>query len=258
LSVSDRDNDTDGGTRSDLDLVAPRRIFKRKKRGGLLLALKIGLPLVAVVCVAYIVVWSRIQLPNITINPVQATSDAAKPSTDVTVAKVKYDGVDARNRPFSITAESATQPDNTPASNPSATAPADPAADSQAQPVAVKQDSVINLTKPLADMTLQDGAWVAVQADKGIYNRDKSTVDLSGNVELFHDTGLQFETDAATIDLKNNTAAGDRPVEGQNADGTLTAEGFQVLNDGRMVIFTGRSYMKIFPKAQGSSGESSE
>jgi lipopolysaccharide export system protein LptC len=250
--VSDRDHDTDeSGTRSDLDLVAPRRIFKRKKRGGLLLALKIGLPLIAVACVAYIVIWSRIQLPNITINPKDATEGAAKPTTDVTVAKVKYDGVDAKNRPFSITADTATQPDNAKASN--SVAPT-PAAGSQDQvAAAAKTDSVINLTKPLADMTLQDGAWVAVQADSGVYNRDRSTVDLSGNVELFHDTGLQFDTDAATIDLKNNTAAGNQPVEGQNADGTLTAEGFQVLNDGRLVIFTGRAYMKIFPKSNGSS-----
>ena len=49
---------------------------------------------------------------------------------------------------------------------------------------------------------------------------------------------------------------GDQPVEGQNADGTLAAEGFQVLNDGKTVIFTGRAYMKIYPKAQanGASG----
>jgi lipopolysaccharide export system protein LptC len=246
--MSDRDDDTDGGTRSGLDLVAPRRIFKRKKRGGLLLALKIGLPLVAVTCVAYIVVWSRIQLPNITINPVQATSNAAKPSTDVTVNQVKYDGVDARNRPFTITAETASQPDK------SAGAPAATTQNQQqTQPVAVRQDGVINLTNPEADMTMQDGAWVDVKADSGIYNRDQGTVDLSGNVKLFHDTGLQFETDAATVDLKNNTAQGDQPVEGQNADGTLAAEGFQVLNDGRMVIFTGRSYMKIYPKSKGSS-----
>jgi lipopolysaccharide export system protein LptC len=252
--VSDPRDDMDEGTaRSDFDLVAPRRIFKRKKRGGMLLVLKIGLPLIAVICVTYIVVWSRWQLPNTTITPTDF-ANGPKPTTDVTVAKVKYDGVDAKNRPFSITADKATQPDNTQ----SPTANATPGAASQDQsksqtPVAVKTDGVINLTKPIADMTMQDGAWVAVQADSGVYDRDNGTVDLSGNVQLFHDTGLQFETDGATVDLKNNTAQGNQPVEGQNADGTLAAEGFQVLNDGRMVIFTGRSYMKIYPKTKGSS-----
>jgi lipopolysaccharide export system protein LptC len=249
--VSDFGNGTEeGGKRSDFpDLMAPRRIFKRKKRSNWLLALKIGLPLIAIVCVAYIVIWSRVQLPNITINPVEATSDAAPPTSDVTVSRVKYDGVDAKNRPFSITAESAAQPDNTPPTDSNAPTQNAPAA----QPNAPKPDSVINLTDVLADMTMTDGAWVAVKADSGVYNRDKSTVDLSGNVELFHDTGLQFQTDAATVDLKNDVAQGDQPVEGQRPDGELAAEGFQVLNDGRTVIFTGRAYMKIYPKPKAAS-----
>ncbi|HVZ01877.1 MAG TPA: LPS export ABC transporter periplasmic protein LptC [Dongiaceae bacterium] len=235
------------------DLIAPRRIFKRKKRSNWLLALKIGLPLIAVVCVAYIVIWSRVQLPNITINPVEATSDAAKPTSDVTVSRVKYDGVDARNRPFSITAEAASQPDNTPAADPNATVPAGaPAQNAQQSQPAPKPDSIINLKQIIADMTMTDGAWVAVTADNGVYDRDNNTVDLSGNVTLFHDTGLQFQTDAAKVDLRNDTAQGDQPVEGQNPDGTLAAEGFQVLNDGRTVIFLGRSYMKIYPKSHGS------
>lgn len=237
------------------DLVAPRRLFKRKKRSPWLLALKIGLPLIAIVCVAYIVIWSRVQLPNITINPVEATSQAAKPTSDVTVNKVKYDGVDAKNRPFSITAEAATQPDSTPATDPNAMVPPGTPQNSQpAQPAAPKTDSLINLKQIIADMTMTDGAWVALTADAGVYDRDQSTVDLSGNVTLFHDTGLQFQTDAAKVDLKNDTAQGDAPVEGQNPDGTLAAEGFRVLNDGKTVLFLGRSYMKIYPKSKGTSG----
>jgi lipopolysaccharide export system protein LptC len=253
--TSDSRNEMEAKRSGLPDLVAPRRLFRRKKRSNWLLALKIGLPLIAVICVAYIVIWSRIQLPNITINPVQATSDAAKPSSDVTVAKVKYDGVDAKNRPFSITAEAATQPDNKPAADPNATLPPgapDPNAQ-QPQAAAPKPDSIINLKQIIADMTMTDGAWVAVTADSGVYDRDASTVDLSGNVTLFHDTGLQFETDAAKVDLKNDTAQGDQPVEGQNPDGTLAAEGFQVLNGGRTIVFLGRSYMKIYPKSKASA-----
>jgi lipopolysaccharide export system protein LptC len=250
------DNDMEETRSSFPDLVAPRRMFKRKKRSKWLLAAKIGLPLVAVVCVAYIVIWSRVQLPNITINPVEATSNVAKPTSDVTVNRVKYDGVDAKNRPFSITAESASQPDNNPPADPKATvAPGAPIANAQqTQPAAPKADSIINLDHVVADMTMTDGAWVAVTADSGVYDRDASTVDLSGNVALFHDTGLQFQTDAAKVDLKNDTAQGDQPVEGQNPDGTLAADGFQVLNDGRTVIFLGRAYMKIYPKTK-AAGE---
>jgi len=251
--TSDPGNEMEEPRTSFPDLVAPRRLFKRKKRGPWLLVVKIGLPAIAVICVAYIVIWSRVQVRNTTINPVEATSDAAKPTSDVTGNKVKYAGVDAKNRPFSITAEAATQPDNTPASNVNTKVPAGTPQNAQqiAQPVAApKADSIINLKQIIADMTMTDGAWVALTADSGVYDRDQSTVDLSGNVTLFHDTGLQFQTDAAKVDLKNDTAQGDAPVEGQNPDGTLVAEGFRVLNDGKTVIFLGRSYMKIFPKSK--------
>jgi lipopolysaccharide export system protein LptC len=168
------------------------------------------------------------------------------------VKQVKYNGVDARNRPFSITANSATQPQAPSAPTPPADPDLDDAAKSPPQPqpaqTAAADDNVINLKQLVADMTMTDGAWVAVTADDGVYHRDQSRVELSGNVTLFHDTGLSFQTDAATVDLKNDTASGDQPIEGQNPDGQLAAQGFEVRDDGQTVIFTGRAYLKLFPK----------
>src|SRR5215471_11044782 len=90
------------------DLVAPRRVFKRKRRKGLILGLKIALPLIAVACVAYIVVWSR-QVPIV--HPIDVVADVDQQKTsDVTVQRVQYNGIDANNRPYSITAETAVQP----------------------------------------------------------------------------------------------------------------------------------------------------
>jgi lipopolysaccharide export system protein LptC len=244
------------------DLVAPRRVFKRKRNKGLITTLKIVLPLIAVACTAYIVYWSR-EVPRV--NPIEVVGDQGnKPSqsaADVKVQKVQYNGVDASNRPYSITAETASQPQKAepaPAAadndgdGDDAAAPAPlpaPAADADAD-----ADSVINLEKLVADMTMNDGAWVAVTADNGIFHRDAGTVDLSGNVTLFHDNGLTFETDAATVDLKNDWARGDQPVEGQNADGQLAAQGFEVRDDGKTVLFTGRAYVKLYPKKSDGGG----
>ena len=60
-------------------------------------------------------------------------------------------------------------------------------------------------------------------------DRDADIVTLNGDVTLFHDNGLSFQTDSATIDLKNKTAEGSDPVEGQNGDGELVSQGFRVL-----------------------------
>ena len=235
------------------DLVAPRRVFKRKRRSGLLLALKIGLPLIAVSCVAYIVIWSR-QVPIV--HPIevvgQKNDGGSQSPSDMTVKQVQYNGVDANNRPYSITAESASQPQKqepapAPAAGPGETAAAAPSAASD-------NESVVNLKKLVADMTMSDGAWVALKADDGVFHRDAGTVDLSGNVTLFHDTGLSFETDAATVDLKNDWARGDQPVEGQNPDGQLAAQGFEVRDSGQTIVFTGRAYLKLFPKKSEGGG----
>jgi lipopolysaccharide export system protein LptC len=172
------------------------------------------------------------------------------------VQKVQYNGVDASNRPYSITAESASQAQK-PEPAPAAADPGGegkPAAAAQTAAEAEAKADSVNLQKLIADMTMKDGAWVAVTADDGVFHRDAGTVDLSGNVTLFHDTGLSFETDAATVDLKNDWARGDQPVEGQNADGQLAAQGFEIKDDGKTILFTGRSYLKLFPKKSDGGG----
>jgi lipopolysaccharide export system protein LptC len=244
-------------TRDMPDLVAPRRVFKRKRNKGLITALKIMLPLIALSCVGYIVYWSR-QVQVITpIDMVTDKNGAAPSSTsDLKVQKVQYNGVDASNRPYSITAESASQAQK-PEPAPAAADPGGegkPAAAAQTAAEAEAKADSVNLQKLIADMTMKDGAWVAVTADDGVFHRDAGTVDLSGNVTLFHDTGLSFETDAATVDLKNDWARGDQPVEGQNADGQLAAQGFEIKDDGKTILFTGRSYLKLFPKKSDGGG----
>jgi lipopolysaccharide export system protein LptC len=236
------------------ELTAPRRVFKRKRRKGLILALKIVLPLVAVACVAYVVIWSQQVKNTITVVDVVDEGIDQQKTSDVSVQKVQYNGVDASNRPYSITAESASQPQKVePAPAAAADADGDGKVDPAPAPVAAadKPDNVVNLTKLVADMTMNDGAWVALQADHGVFHRDAGTVDLSGNVTLFHDTGLSFETDAATVDLKNDWAGGTQPVEGQNGDGQLVAQGFEIKDDGKTILFTGRSYLKLYPKKSG-------
>jgi lipopolysaccharide export system protein LptC len=244
--------------RSDMpELVAPRRVFKRKRNKGLILALKIVLPLISVGCVGWIVYWSHVA-PRVTVTDVsEMVKGTEKPqtTTDVTVKQVQYNGVDSRNRPFSITAQSASQPQAlapapAPAADPDLEGTEKAPAPAPAE-TAKEDEAVVNLKQLVADMTLTDGAWVAVTADDGVYHRDQGRVDLSGNVTLFHDTGLQFQTDAATVDLKNDTASGDQPIEGQNPDGELAAQGFEVRDDGQTVIFTGRAYLKLFPKQSG-------
>ena len=128
-------------------------------------------------------------------------------------------GTDSRNRPFTVTAERAVQD--------------------------LTDDQLILLAQPKADMTLEDGAWVALQAKQGSYRRDAETLQLAGGVDLFHDQGYEIHTPSAAIDLNSGTAEGHEPVAAQGPFGELTAEGFRVVEQGAVVEFTGKSRLLL-------------
>jgi lipopolysaccharide export system protein LptC len=197
-----------------------RPLFVVKRRRNWIFWLKVALPIMAIVVISYLVVSSILGRGNI----VQLTQIAEVPmiKAGVTVNNVKYDGSDSKGQPFSITATSASQPQG--------------------------DDDVINLTQPQADITMADGAWIALTATNGVYRRKEDVLDLTGNVTMFHDNGMSFQTNAATIDLKAHTAKGNQPVEGQRSDGQIASDGFEVRDDGKTIIFTGRALLTIFAK----------
>lgn len=148
---------------------------------------------------------------------------------DVVVNDLQYDGRDDRGRPFSITAVSASHTNG--------------------------DDRHVSLKKPLADITTSSGAYVALAANDSILDRDAGLMSLTGDVTLYHDTGLSFQTDRATINLKDKTAEGSDVVEGQNGDRELISQGFRVRDDGDTIEFTGKAYMKIYPKQKNQEGQ---
>jgi lipopolysaccharide export system protein LptC len=107
----------------------------------------------------------------------------------------------------------------------------------------------MQLEAPKADITLAGGAWVAVTADSGLYDRDAGNLKLTGAVDLFHDAGYQFRTTEATIDLNTGDAEGAKPVQAQGPFGELSAEGFKMIDEGRTVFFEGHAKMRVYPGA---------
>jgi lipopolysaccharide export system protein LptC len=200
--------------------VAWRRLVRRNSR--LVRLLTLVLPVIAVVAAGSLIYgWAQ---PGGRIVPVDGKAPADPVASDVT-----YDDRDDLGRRFSITADSASPIEG--------------------------DDRHISLKKPLADMTMSGGAYVALAADESILDRDTGLMSLSGDATLFHDTGLSFQTDSATINLKERTAEGHDVVEGQNGDGELISQGFRVRDDGDTIEFTGKAYMKIYPKQKNHEGQ---
>jgi lipopolysaccharide export system protein LptC len=155
--------------------------------------------------------------------------DSPEVFADVTASDVRYDGEDNSGRRFSITAALMSHEDG--------------------------DDRHISLKKPLADITMSGGAYVALAANDSILDRDAGLMSLSGDVTLFHDSGLSFQTDSAVIDLKTTTAEGNDVVDGQYGVGEMISQGFRVLGDGDTIEFTVKAYMKIYPKRKNQEGQ---
>ena len=102
---------------------------------------------------------------------------------------------------------------------------------------------------PKADVTLSDGSWLVLTANSGVYNQKRKFLNLEGAVNLFHDSGYEFNTKKADLDLKRGIAKSNQPVKGQGPFGQLQAEGFRIEDKGNIILFSGKSKLTLFPKA---------
>lgn len=198
--------------------AGPRRTVGTGLFGAAMPWLRIGLPALTLVVVVVVLVWP------ILFNRAGFRLSGA-PTSGVTDAYARmnnpqFTGVDKSDQYYTVTATSATQ--------------------------RRASEEVFELDAPKADWNLNDGTWMAVTSDGGRFDKKQKQLDLVGHVTLFQDRGYELVTDAATVDLASGNANGDKPVHGQGPAGTIESEGFQLLDKGQVVIFTGQTTLVLF------------
>lgn len=191
-------------------------------------SMRITLPLAAGLITAMVIAW-----PQMGEKPKQFSVGISKVTVNDSggqqIINARFTGTDKEQRPYTVTADTAAQV--------------------QAAP------NLVDLSFPKADITLQNGAWMALSAETGLYDRGEQMLNLRGAVNLFHDTGYELHTSAARIDLARGTASGDEPVSGHGPLGTLRSRGFRMLDHGKRLIFSGKSRLILFPAATESKGK---
>lgn len=184
--------------------------------------MKITLPAVAALVLGLVLVWPQIVDKGEKFR-VSFSNISAKDVDTLSMVNARYFGTDKDNQPFSVTADTANE--------------------------ASKGAKAVELESPKADITTRDGQWLVLSADNGLYSQPSSTLDLLGNVNLFHDKGYEIHTPSAQADLKMGTASGDDPVRGQGPFGALTSDGFRLYDKGARIVFTGRTHLILDPSA---------
>ena len=129
-----------------------------------------------------------------------------------------YQGLDAKNKPYTVIADKAVQ----------------------------KDKDLVVLHNIRADMQQDKGAWLALNAGSGELNIATQKLWLMDGVNMFYEGGYEMQTSKAFIDISAGTAYGEDPVTGQGPLGTLKAKGFEVSGRGEVIRFKGSVKLKIY------------
>jgi lipopolysaccharide export system protein LptC len=183
---------------------------------------KYALPLAALVIVCVLI--TRLTTGNSQVQNL-ASEPAAEKTTpgQIELVQPKYEGVDEKGQPYTVTADKATRLDKEP-------------------------DNIL-FTNPVADITLTDKTWLAAKATSGTFNHTTDVLDLKDNVTIFHDSGYELDAQDLRIYLKLKTARTTLPVHAQGPIGTITAQNMSVLNQGNLIIFGGPATLTLFSLA---------
>lgn len=212
---------------ASFDAPAPRRL--NTLGGGytwFVRIAKFALPLAALVIIG--IVFTRLSVDPDREKITDLPQDTKTSAGQIELEKAKYEGVDGAGRPYTLTADAASRSPETP--------------------------DRVDLTAPKADITLQGGQWLALEAGKGAYDTKAGQLSLSDGVRIFHDSGNEMTTDSIEIDSKNSNAVSHTAVTAQGPLGTLTATGVTISDGGDNIVFTGPATMTLRLPKKGSKG----
>ena len=180
--------------------------------------LRLLLPVVTVVLVLLVALWPEFNAIEDTI-AVSGSPISLEDAERLTMSNPRYMSEDESGMAYVVTADLAEQMD--------------------------AENTRMTLMRPAADVTLEDGSWVMLEAQAGEYWDEEKRLFLEGDVSLFHDAGYEFHTEEATVDFAAGRAEGDRDVQGFGAFGDIRSEGFAIEDHGAVIIFTGQAHMVL-------------
>ncbi len=193
----------------------PRHIDRYSRRVAVLRRL---LPVIGVALLLLVAIWPRLVplLESVRFGfPVIDLREAH----ELRMLNPRYAGVDRENRPYVVTSAIGRQ--------------------------ASDRDDLMSLERPRAEMTMHNGALVVVTAATAMYQSQAQLLDLFGDVNLVHENGTRFVTNAAHVDVAADSAVGNDPVTGHGPSGDITAQGFRVVDRGNTIVFTGKSNLLL-------------
>ncbi len=195
------------------DVIAESRQQKNLRLG---LILVIGL--IAITILSFISLTAEEDIK------VQVSSETSKfqESTTNALDGLTYRGVTTNGNDFIILAETAREVSDLP--------------------------NVVDLNTPRARLDTKNGNPMTLRSNQGRLSRSDERVDLVGRVVIVRpDIGYTLRTEAAVMHLDTGIITSNQLVKGDSPRAQIKADGIVIANNGRNVLFTGKSRLTIRP-----------
>ncbi|HSZ11698.1 MAG TPA: LPS export ABC transporter periplasmic protein LptC [Rhizomicrobium sp.] len=177
--------------------------------------MKRALPIAAFALIAAIVAYSLQPRQQ---NRVEMTFESVNQiDNDLAMIKPRLTGADDKGNPFVITADRAIQ--------------------------LGRNSHRARLENVEADLTLQDSQWLNASAPGGLFDGTKAMLALNGGVSVFSDSGYEFHTPTAEVELRKGIVSGNQPVVGQGPTGTMRADRFRLNKITKLIYLEGHVHM---------------
>ena len=168
---------------------------------------KLILSITAIFLLILILIWPAFEKKDNKLK-LQFTSAPKGMDTETKMQKPSFFGVDSKNQPYNISGSSAVQIDK----------------------------DTIEVGDIEGSLVFEDKSWISITAKKGTINVEKKLANLTGSVNFILNNGFEGSTESVDMDLKNSIAFGNTGVVFQGPPGVLTADNFEVRENGNRII----------------------
>jgi lipopolysaccharide export system protein LptC len=110
-------------------------------------------------------------------------------------------------------------------------------------------DETVILDTISADIKMKNGSWVALDAPVGTFHPETEILDLSGQVNVFSDSGMEVHAPEMRLNLAEGKGSSDAAVHGQGPFGKFRAGGVDVDVKNENVTLRDGVKMTVYPRA---------
>ena len=206
---------TDTGDSKKSYSFAPRapqiEAERRPVRASILfIALGLGLTVVTVLWLGFFTQPGEIKL--------EVTDFKIDESGDVELTGAIYQGRTQHGEPYEVTAEVASE----------------------------RASGIVDLSDPTAQLSSKNGDLIDLKSRNGVYYPDISKIDLAGDVVVnSRDLGVRLLAFSLSADLADGSMVSNEPVRMERSDGVVTANGMEVTDQGKRIIFKGDARLTL-------------